>query len=69
MLSWDGEPVSFGSAVNYTCYQGRFFEEDRLQEMYKVECLDDGSYDEPEVWPKCLSSRINIFVIILIMIQ
>ena len=30
----------------------------RNQSSYEIECLTDGSYAEPDIWPRCLSSNI-----------
>ena len=57
LLLWDGDPVEFNDNVSYVCEEdGLYFEAGREIAEYNVSCLTDGSWAEPPVWPRCISS-------------
>jgi len=52
---WDGTPVEFHSTVGYRCNKDDlFFEMDKALVQWNMTCLPDGSWDIPDVWPRCL---------------
>ena len=55
---WDGVPKEFGETVKYECKSAQlFFEHDRQLPGFELECLEDGSFDEPDLWFNCVSSK------------
>ena len=59
LSSWQGETTEFGGTSNYTCATDNiFFEHDKELEAYDVYCQTDGSFTEPDEWPRCLASKI-----------
>lgn len=56
---WDGEPVAFGETVSYSCaHSGLFFFDDRdLGTMDLATCNSDGTWTEPDPWPRCAPSK------------
>ena len=41
----------------YECKTAQlFFEHDRELQGFELDCLEDGSFDEPDAWFKCVSS-------------
>ena len=57
-LIWSGAPVEFGQNVSYQCQEeGLYFEAERELEAVKVTCLTDGSWAEPQVWPRCINCK------------
>ena len=51
----DPVPVEFGETARYECeFAGLWFEEDRDMTGFELECLPDGTFDEPDPWPKCV---------------
>ena len=56
---WDGFSLyEFGETATYTCEEkGLFFEEDRAMKSFTVKCLDNGKWEEPLPWPKCISGE------------
>jgi hypothetical protein len=55
ILNWDGAPVEFNSSAVYQCESDDiYFEIDKDLEGYNITCLEDGSWDVPEIWPVCL---------------
>ena len=60
--NWRGEVTQFGGTTNYSCSSDTiFFEHDRELEFYEIECKPDGSFKEPEEWPRCVASMTVIF--------
>ena len=54
-MEWNGDPVEFNSSAVYLCESSDiYFQMDKDMEGYNVTCLDDGSWDVPDVWPICL---------------
>ena len=52
---WGGEPIEFFDNSSYSCAsQDLYFEMDREKVAWNMTCLDDGSWDVPEIWPVCL---------------
>ena len=52
---WGGEPIEFFDNSSYSCAsQDLYFEMDRDKIAWNMTCLDDGSWDVPEIWPVCL---------------
>ena len=59
-LLWEGQPVHFQDNVSYTCHSDNlYFELDKEMVEYNVSCLEDGTWDAPEVWPVCLNCKIS----------
>ena len=57
---YDVTPVEFGSTSGYRCSSpDLYFEHDRDLEVWRLTCLDDGSWDVPAVWPSCVPSKYN----------
>ena len=54
---YTGTPIQFGKKVTYKCSIGNFFEHDKDQEMFQVECLDTGFLDYPTEWSSCVPSE------------
>lgn len=51
------DPIEFFDNVTYVCENNAlFFEEDRDMESYEITCYDDGTFDTPNPWPRCISS-------------
>ena len=48
-----GETTPFGLGANYTCEHGFFFEEDYNQTHFSLECFKNGTFEVPQVWPRC----------------
>ena len=48
-----GETTPFGEGANYTCEAGFFFEEDYNQTHFSLECFTNGTFEVPQVWPRC----------------
>ena len=62
MSNWDEEPVEFFSNSSYSCSApDLYFEMDRDMEYWNMTCLDDGSWDVPDVWPICLDCNYIFF--------
>ena len=58
--SWDGLPVYFGAAVDYSCtVPGTYFEDDRNKIIHELDCLPGGTWDTANVYP-CTGGNINI---------
>ena len=49
-----GETTPFGEGANYTCKEGLFFEDDHNMTHFSLECFANGTFEEPEAWPRCL---------------
>lgn len=59
---YDGIPVEFGSNSSYVCDgDDLYFEWDRDLEDFNITCLEDGSWDVPDVWPICVNCEENNF--------
>jgi len=62
---YNGNPVPFGSNVTYSCAKSNlFFEQDRSMKSFPIECMTDGSFDDPPTiddWPKCVDSKYIIY--------
>ena len=60
-LNWDGATVvEFNYSAVYQCESDDiYFEIDKDLEGYNVTCLEDGSWDVPEIWPVCLPCTLN----------
>ena len=58
ILTWNEEPVDFNDNVSYVCGD-QYFEWDRDLPEFNITCLEDGSWDAPEVWPNCVPSKIK----------
>ncbi len=54
---YSGTPFQFGERATYACNFGFFFEHDKEQADFTVECLDTGEFDYPVEWPNCVSSE------------
>ncbi|XP_059085714.1 uncharacterized protein LOC131882549 [Tigriopus californicus] len=53
--SWNGEPVSVGQTLNFTCPDGLVVEtRPGLSELPLI-CQDDGSFLTPSPWPNCVT--------------
>ena len=60
---WDGVPKEFGENVRYECKTAQlFFEHDRELQGFELDCLEDGSFDEPDAWFKCVSSKLFFYI-------
>lgn len=58
VMNWDGAPVEFNSSAVYQCESTDiFFEIDKELDGYNVTCLEDGSWDLPEIWPICVPCK------------
>ena len=67
MSNWDEEPVEFFSNSSYSCAApDLYFEMDRDLESWNMTCLDDGSWDVPDIWPICLDCRLIIIIFLWI---
>lgn len=64
-FDWNGNPIPFHSNVTYTCAKSNlYFEQDRNMKSFTIECLNDGTFDEPIVlsdWPSCVDSKDEFF--------
>ena len=57
-LIWDGSPVNFTHNVSYVCKSDDlYFEWDRDMEEFNITCLEDGSWDAPDIWPICVNCK------------
>ncbi len=54
-----GEPYTFGSDAVYRCNQGFYFQNDRTLEFFTTECLENGTFAEPNPWPVCVTGKSN----------
>ncbi len=53
------QPIEFFDNVTYVCSNNAlFFEEDRNIDSFEIQCYDDGTFDAPNPWPRCISSKI-----------
>ena len=59
-LLWDPiKPVEFNEYVNYSCAgfsktQETFFEHDRDLQYFSIKCQDDGFFEIPDEWFRCV---------------
>ena len=63
-LLWDPiKPVEFNEYVNYSCagfsekYE-TFFEHDRDLQYFSIKCQDDGYFEIPDEWFRCVKGMI-----------
>ena len=63
-LLWDPiKPVEFNEYVNYSCagfsekYE-TFFEHDRDLQYFSIKCQDDGYFEIPDEWFRCVKGTI-----------
>ena len=69
MSNWDEEPVEFFSNSSYSCAApDLYFEMDRDLESWNMTCLDDGSWDVPDIWPICLDCKFIKIIFLWILI-
>ena len=55
---WNGIPVEFGNTTSYKCSEEHlYFEADRNLLEWEITCQDDGSWQLPSPWPRCLESK------------
>jgi len=55
---WGGNPVPFYQNVTYSCAMANlYFEKDKNMKSFPLECLNDGTFEEPAVWPQCVDSK------------
>ncbi len=44
--------------MHLTSYILVFFEHDKGVVIYEIVCQEDGSFKQPDVWPRCLASKL-----------
>ena len=50
--------MDFGSNSSYVCAgDDLYFELDRDMEEFNITCLEDGSWDAPDIWPICVNCK------------
>ncbi len=48
--------VPTGTVITYKCPEFHVFEDDYLrQPILRIECKEDGSFNAPETWSKCIN--------------
>ena len=58
--TWAGDPIEFHNNVSYVCEsEDIFFEWDQDMPEFNVTCENDGSWNEPDIWPVCLPCMLN----------
>ena len=56
--------MDFGSNSTYVCAgDDLYFEWDRDLEDFNITCLEDGSWDAPDIWPICVNCKDNPFMV------
>ncbi len=52
------EPIEFFDNVTYVCANNAlYFEHDRDEESFEIQCYDDGTFGTPSTWPRCIDSN------------
>ncbi len=52
---WGGLPTRAGDSVYYQCEREELrFDDDKDGKIIRVECRNDGRFDEPARWPECV---------------
>ncbi len=54
---WNGSPVPFNTAVNYTCDSGMRFNNDVTNYTVQVYCRPGNVWDTPTTWPTCVTGE------------
>ena len=58
---WNETPVDFYSTVGYRCKNDSlFFEQDKDLVQWNITCLPGGSWQIPDLWPRCLPCKYEI---------
>lgn len=58
--NWDGEPISFGLPVQYSCVPSFFFEDDRDKNEIDIICEDNGKFNVTDGHFPCLNNILCI---------
>ncbi|XP_059096246.1 uncharacterized protein LOC131890823 [Tigriopus californicus] len=57
--NWDGQPVPFGSAVQYRCDNGKKFQHDPTLDFVNATCKPGNTWEAPVGgWPTCIETKV-----------
>ena len=55
--TWESDDIELETLIDYRCAEGTWFEHDRDQELFQLDCPADGVILEPAEWPTCVPSN------------
>jgi hypothetical protein len=53
----EGDVINLGRTVAYRCAPNHYFEQDRDQESFEIECAEDNQFIEPNPFPECIKGK------------